>query len=59
MLSTTTLRAKSGPDDASLQAALGELGLADFRPLQKESVVATISGKDVFLVLPTGEYSVE
>lgn len=46
--------------DATLRAGLARVmmqhwGHAEFRPLQAEAVAATLGGKDVLLILPTGE----
>ncbi|EFN51104.1 hypothetical protein CHLNCDRAFT_55365 [Chlorella variabilis] len=45
--------------DATLRAGLARVmmqhwGHAEFRPLQAEAVAATLGGKDVLLILPTG-----
>ena len=40
--------------ELALQVAVTRLGFAELKEKQKEAVVAFVSGKDVFVSLPTG-----
>ena len=40
--------------ELALQVAVTRLGFAEVKGKQKEAVVAFVSGKDVFVSLPTG-----
>jgi superfamily II DNA helicase RecQ len=42
------------PSDEQLQDALHEVGLANFRPLQREAICAVCSGRDCLVVVATG-----
>lgn len=41
---------------ALLQVLQQNFGFTAFRPQQVEAVAATLSGRDVLLILPTGEH---
>lgn len=42
------------PTEAQLQAALDDVGVSCFRPLQREAVCALLSNTDVLCILKTG-----
>lgn len=42
------------PSDEQLTAALLDVGLSSFRPLQKEAICAVCSGKDCLVIVATG-----
>jgi ATP-dependent DNA helicase RecQ len=49
----------SSPNQSSTHSALREslrevFGFEDFRPLQEEAITATLAGRDVLVVMPTG-----
>ena len=51
---TAPPKARAPLDDVTPEALLGLLGLAEFRPGQREAVQAALEGRDALVVMPTG-----